>query len=235
MSNPNAVIVAGHAICTDVRDPRSEENWILLPFQRGEVPCYIEHIQAAVRTAAADPRSLLVFAGGYSRLEAGPRSEAQSYYWIADHFGWFGYPEVRNRAITEEFSRDSYENLLYSICRVREYSGAFPSHVTFVSWEFKRARFDLHRQTMLWPADRFTYLGPNNPPDLQQAIAAETRNRAAYVDDPYSASPSFRAKRDSRNPFRRNAGYSLCIPELAALEAHSGPEWFPGPLPWRED
>lgn len=232
MPIPNAVIVAGHAICTNPARPLEELNWILLPFQRSEVSCYIGHIEAGVRAAAADAQALLVFTGGYSRPGAGPRSEAQSYYWIADHFGWFGHPEVRERAITEEFARDSYENLLYSICRIKEYTAAYPGHVTFVSWEFKRERFDLHRKAMLWPADRFTYIGANNPPDLQQAIEAETRNRNAYVVDPYSASPEFRAKRDARNPYRRTAGYWAHCPEVVPLTEHSGPELYTGQLPW---
>ena len=234
MSTPNAVIVAGHAICTSPTHPLAEANWILLPFQRNEVPCYIGHIEAGVRAAAADPDALLVFTGGYSRAEAGPRGEAQSYYWIADHFGWFGHPEVRARAITEEFARDSYENLLYSICRVREFTGHYPQQVSFVSWEFKRERFDLHRRTIGWPQSRFTYIGANNPPDLAQAIEAETRNRNAYLADPYSNSPAFRAKRDARNPFRRTPGYLAVCPELTALIAHTGPAFYEGTLPWSE-
>ncbi|MBM3788505.1 MAG: hypothetical protein FJW30_29570 [Acidobacteria bacterium] len=231
----NLVVVAGHAICKEPRDPLNESNWVLLDFQKNEVHCYVEHVEAGVRTAAADPSALLVFSGGYSRAEAGPRSEAQSYYWIADHYGWYGAPEVRNRAITEEFSRDSYENLLCSICRFREYAGSFPEHVTFVSWELKRARFDLHRRTMCWPAARFTYLGPNNPPGYERALSAETRNRAAYERDPYSASPEFRAKRDSRNPFRRTAGYLEVCPALRGLIEHEGPDLYAGPLPWERE
>lgn len=231
----NAIIVAGHAICANPADPWAESNWTLLPFQRGEVPCYIGHIEAGVRAAAADPDSLLLFSGGYSRAEAGPRSEAASYFWVADHLGWFGHPEVRARALTEEFARDSFENLLYSICRVKEYTGHYPAHVTCVSWRFKSDRFHLHRESIRWPAARFTYNGVNDPPDLPQAIDAETRNRAAYVADPYSSSPAFRAKRDARNPFRRTPGYLQHCPELAPLFAHSGPDFYSGPLPWKEE
>ena len=234
MNRPNAVIVAGHAICAEPNDPWLESNWILLPFQRNEVPCYIGHIEAGVRAAAADPAALLVLTGGYTRAEAGPRGEGQSYFWIADHLNWFGYPEVRARAITEEFSRDSYENLLYSLCRVHEFTGTYPGHVTFVSWRFKAERFDLHRRSIHWPASRFSYIGANNPPDLHQAIEAETRNRAAYVADPYSSSPAFRAKRDARNPFRRTPGYLQSCPELAGLLAHEGPGLYTGSLPWKE-
>ncbi|MBI2689954.1 MAG: hypothetical protein HYX27_26925 [Acidobacteria bacterium] len=229
----NIVAVAGHAICSDCRNPFDESNWILLPFQRGEVECYIGHIAAGVRAVAVDPAALLIFTGGCSREAAGPRSEAQSYYWIADRLGWFGHPEVRQRTITEEFARDSHENLLYSVCRAREYGGSYPEHVTFVSWEFKRQRFHLHREAIRWPADRFTYLGANDPPALAQAVVAEERNRMAYVADPYSALAAFRAKREARNPFRRTAGYVLSCPELAGLLAHEGPELYSGTLPWR--
>jgi hypothetical protein len=231
MSSRSVVIVAGHAICTVPSEPRNESHWILLPFQRNEVDCYIGHIEAGVRAAARED-ALLVFAGGYSRKEAGPRSEAQSYYWIADHLGWFGFPEVRDRAMTEEFSRDSFENLLYSICRTREFTGHYPGRVSMVSWEFKRNRFDLHRHSIRWPQDRYTFLGPNNPPDVEQAIEAENRNRAAYERDPYSSSPAFRAKREARNPFRRTPGYLEHCPELRPLLAHEGPALYDGPLPW---
>jgi len=233
MNQRNVIVVAGHAICQEVNDLWNEKSWILLPFQSGEVASYVEHIRAGVLAAAADPEALLIFSGGCSRPEAGPWSEAQSYYWIADHLGWFGQPEVRDRAITEEFARDSYENLLYSICRTKEYAGSYPQHITFVSWAFKRERFDLHRQSILWPPSCFTYLGPNNPPGIDQAIEAETRNRADYVVDPYSSSPAFRAKRESRNPLRRIPGYAQSCPELAQLMAHNGPEWYSGDVPWR--
>lgn len=228
----NLVIVAGHAICTHPVDPWTESNWVLLPFQRGEVACYVGHMEAGVRATAADPESLLIFTGGYTRAEAGPRGEAQSYYWVSHHLDWFGCPEVAARAITEEFARNSYENLLYSVCRFREYTGAYPAHVTFVSWEFKRERFHLHRKTIRWPESRFTYIGANNPPALDQAVEAEARNRAAYEADPYSATPAFRAKRDARNPFRRTPGYATHCPELAGLLAYEGPELYTGPLPW---
>jgi len=233
MPLPNAIVVAGHAICTRPDDPRRTENWILLPFQKDEIDCYIAHIEAGVRAAAADPEALLIFAGGCSRAEAGPRSEAQSYYLIAETLGWFGHPEVQHRAITEEFSRDSYENLLYSLCRCREFTGDYPGHLTLVSWQFKQERFDLHRECIGWPASRYDYCGPNNPPDVAQAIEAETRNRQAYVSDPYSRTPAFRAKRDSRNPFRRQHGYLASNSELAELFSHEGPELYAGALPWR--
>jgi hypothetical protein len=228
----NAIIVAGHAVLLDPSDPLADENWFLLPFQKGEPAKYIEHTRAGVELAASDESALLVFSGGQTRREAGPRSEAQSYYWIADHYAWFGTPEVRTRATTEEFARDSFENLLFGICRFKELASRYPDYVTFVSWIFKQERFELHRTGIRWPAKRYRYFGVNNPDALDQALAAEQATREGYSADPYSGQPEFDSKRRSRNPFLRQHGYATSCPEVAPLFAHRGPELFAGPLPW---
>ena len=101
-----------------------------------------------------------------------------------------------------------------------------------MSWAFKERRFGLHREAIRWPADRFRYVGPNNPRDLAQALASERNAIEAYTRDPYSSGERFRAKRRDRNPFRRQNGYAVSCPELAALLGHEGPELFHGPLPW---
>jgi hypothetical protein len=186
-----------------------------------------------VEAAAADPDSLLIFSGGPTRRDAGPRSEAESYYRIATRYAWFGRAAVAGRALLEDFSRDSFENLLFGICRFREFTGRYPDRVTMVSWAFKERRFGLHREAIGYPAERFGYLGPNNPRDLDQALASEERAVEAYRRDPYSSGESFRAKRAERNPYRRQNGYAISCPEMAGLLAHQGPESYDGPLPWQ--
>lgn len=55
---------------------------------------------------------------------------------------------------------DSYQNLLFSIARFREYTGHFPHKITIVGYDFKRQRFtDLHRQALRWPSHKFNYVG----------------------------------------------------------------------------
>ena len=228
----NCVIVAGHAVLVRLKNLTADSSWALLDFQRGEPPFYIEHVRTGVALAAEDPESLLILSGGPTRLEAGPRSEAATYQHIAGHYSWFGTPEVARRTILEEFARDSFENLLFGICRLKEYTGEYPQRVSFVSWAFKERRFGLHREAIRWPADRFRYVGPNNPRDLAQALASERNAIEAYTRDPYSSGERFRAKRRDRNPFRRQNGYAVSCPELAALLGHEGPELFHGPLPW---
>ncbi|MBZ2179634.1 MAG: hypothetical protein K7J47_18225 [Acidobacteria bacterium] len=229
----NTIIVAGHAICKRPGEAEREESWILQDFQRGEVVRYLEHIRVGVELAAGDPAALLVFAGGYSRAGAGPRSEGAGYYWVADHYEWWGHGEVAERAVTEEFSRDSFENLLFGICRTREYTGEWPERVVMVSWGFKRERFELHREAIGWPEERWGYVGPNDPPELAQALAAEERTAAGYRVDPYSAGAEYRRKREVRNPYRRHHGYGASCPEVGELLGWEGPGLYAGGLPWR--
>lgn len=228
----NAILIAGHAVLRNTADVFADSSWFLLDFQKGEAGCYVEHVRRGVELASLDPDSLLIFTGGQSRLDAGPQSEAGGYWRVAERLGWFSHSEVRPRAITEEFSRDSFENLLLGICRFKEYAGRYPRHITFVSWEFKRERVDQHRAAIGWPGSRFAYDGPNNPPELPQALDSEARARAAYAADPYSSGPLFRSKRDQRNPFRRSHGYLATSPGLEPLFRHQGPDLFAAPLPW---
>lgn len=221
----NLILVAGHAIVRDFSNLESDASWFLLDFQKGEPPKYLGHIETAVQLAAADPSALLIFSGGHTRLEAGPRSEALSYWLAAEHLNWFGHPELRLRAHLEDFARDSFENLLFGICRFRELTGSPPAHVTMVSWEFKRQRFeDLHREAIGWPKSNFRYVGANNPEDLDQALRSEASARQKYLADPYSTGDEFRRKKDSRNPFRRRHGYARTCPDL-----------FTPDRPWFED
>jgi hypothetical protein len=218
----NAIIVAGHAILRDLATVEQDEGWYLLDFQRGEPTRYIEHIRCAVDAAAEDPEAMLIFSGGPTRAEAGPRTEALSYWLVAEHYNWFGHPSVRARAYLEDFARDSFENLLFGICRFQEAVGCRPQHVSVVSWEFKRERFaELHREAIGWPRDQFSYIGANDPEAIDQALRAEAAARGKYRADPYSLGPEFSAKKQQRNPFRRQHGY-----------ATSCPEWFGPDKPW---
>jgi hypothetical protein len=202
------VLVAGHAVLTgtDVHSLLDKRNWYLQSYQVGQLDTFVEHMRAGVRLARQDPQALLVFSGGETRSQAGPRSEAQGYWIAANHARWFAdddktavgsstspiltsssstsaattgaaaatadtmeepVDEVSLRATTEEFSRDSFENLLFSLCRFREVTGAYPAKVTVVGFSFKAPRFrDLHRAAVRFPIDRYEYIGID-PPMMQ--------------------------------------------------------------------
>jgi len=233
-SQVHLIVVAGHAVYAGGGEPHPDDDahWRLQPFQRGEPRFYLEHVRAGVELAAHTPGSLLVFSGGQSRREAGPRSEAEGYRRLADRFGWWSQREVALRTATEEFARDSFENLLFGICRFREHAGRYPETVSVVSWGFKAARFDQHRETLRWPATRFTFAGVNQPIDLAAAQAGELDAIEAFRRDPYGTGGDLAAKRAQRNPFDRQPPYEETCPELAGLLRHRGPDPFEGRLPW---
>lgn len=83
----------------------------------GEAQSFLDHIELGIKAAAADPTALLLFSGGQTRRAAGPRSEGLSYWVVAEAADWYGRTEVRNRTFTEEHARDSFENLLFGLCR----------------------------------------------------------------------------------------------------------------------
>jgi len=229
------VLVACHSVYTglDFTHPEDASSWLLLDYQKvpGQTHSFLKHIELGVAHAATDPRAMLLFSGGKTRRDAGPRAEAMGYWLVAEANGWFNHPLVRERAFTEEHARDSFENLLFGLCRYYELTGGYPESIVVVGYEFKRDRFiDLHREAIRWPAQRFEYIG--TPALTEDAALGESRTVAAFDKDPYACSGELAAKRASRDPFA-DGGYSgeRC-PELAELLQHCGPEVFSAPLPW---
>ncbi|CAB4443121.1 unnamed protein product, partial [Rhizophagus irregularis] len=66
-------------------DEENEENWILEDYQKGngQVKAFINHVKKGIELVKENDESLLIFSGGQTRPSAGPRSEAQSYYILA--------------------------------------------------------------------------------------------------------------------------------------------------------
>ena len=213
-------------------DPLADDSWFLRDYQRGEPRFYLAHIRRGVELTGADPAALLIFSGAQSMPAAGPRSESTGYWTLAERHEWWG-TDVRTRAITEEFSRDSMENVLFSICRFHEFTAAWPARITVAGWGFKVRRFtELHRAAVRFPAARFHYVGVNDPEDLAAAAHQEDATCGAFAADPYGCAGSLAAKRELRNYFRNQHGFSISCPELRGLLAHRGPEIYRGPLPW---
>ena len=240
----NLILVAGHAIyiAENYDKPEDDAGWCLQPFQKGEPPFYLAHIERGVVLAGADAKSLLIFSGGQTRAKAGRRSEAEGYFRLAEHFNWWQKPEVKRRATTEGFARDSFENLLFSICRFRQCTGRYPQTITLVSWAFKARRFDLHRQAICFPRSRFRFVGVNNPVDLVAAERGEQKAIEEFSLDPYGVQESpaqadkkifLGDKRKARNPFNLHHRYAASCPEIAELLHYREVQTYAGKLPWR--
>jgi len=258
------VVVAGHSVLVSgaVENAAFDESvWWLLDYQknRGLPQAIVSHIQAGIRIALHDEASLLVFSGGETRAQTGPETEGGSYFRVADALDlWDGRdvfltenngadqantPQsstVRARAVTEEYATDSFENLLFSICRFREVTGSYPKKISFVSFSFKRERFEtLHAGALRWPLDHFNYVGVDPPSstgfNLQESSAGEKSNSLLpFQTDPYGCHTEIlQRKRRERNPFARRAPYELTCPEMKELLHWCGPKLIPMMnVPW---
>lgn len=150
----------------------------------------------------------------------------------------------RLRVTTENFALDSFENLLFSIARFYEYTGAYPLKITVVGYEFKRKRFlELHAPALRWPTSRFlpggtrqfNYVGIDD-----ESMTAMPHDNAydLFERDMYGCYGALLKKRRRRNASRRLDPYRSTAPQLAGLL-----DWcptyesrlqglYPGWLPW---
>jgi hypothetical protein len=239
----HSVTISGHLQDADV----DETDWFLLPYQKGKgLPqTIIAHVREGIRQAAMDPRSILIFSGGETRASTGPVNEGTSYFRVADAMdlwkdGIASDKNVRARTITEEFATDSFQNLLFSICRFREITGSYPEKITTISFSFKQRRFEsMHSKSLLWPSERFHYVGID--PDastgfsIEEATKGESENAAKpFFSDPYGCHTEvLLEKRRMRNPFHRTPPYELSCPEIKELLHWCGPDIISGDkVPW---
>ena len=235
------ILVAGHSVMrmNRMRDAHyDEKSWYLLPYQTGQdFPRIIaSHIRKGVDMARQDLSSLLVFSGGQTRKDVGPVSEAASYYYLADQNGWLN--NIKDRVYLEEYARDSYENLLFSICRYREVTGNYPSRVIVIGFDFKSKRFtDLHRKAIRFPLRSFSYVGikpEGNSFDHSRAVKGEEIVVDSFNNDMYGCgSKELLKKKEGRNPFVRFHPYFTSCPEIVDLLRWCGPDVYDGKyLPW---
>lgn len=131
---------------------------------------------------------------------------------------------VRARTITEEYATDSYENLLFSICRFYEITKQYPTKITMISYTFKEYRFrNLHINAIQYPISQFYYIGID--PDASTGFDLVTATAGEYLNsiqpfelDPYGChSTTLQKKRIDRNPFFRTPPYIISCPEMKYL------------------
>lgn len=232
------VLVACHSVYTglDYAHPDAGSSWFLLDYQKGlpgQAHSFVQHIQLGIEMAASDPEAALIFSGGKTRKDAGPRAEGLGYWMVADAAQWYGYQEVRERAYTEEHARDSYENLLFGICRFYELTGSMPVHITVIGYDFKEPRFaEIHRAAVRFPETRFGYVG-TPALDPEAARNGEAITLVQWRQDLYGCSLALTEKRKDRDPFNWGGMPGDRCPPLAPLLEYCGPDLFPDEhLPW---
>ena len=167
------VLAPCHAVCVKPALARTDGGWA--GGFRNESIKYWEHAEAAARQAGEEPSAVLVPSGGATRVKAGNLAEGESLKNLIEYESYFGHADLRDRTLPEVYARDSFENLLFALCRFRAAEGVYPDAITVMGWAFKQERFELHRQAIWWKRE-FRYIGVNNPEGgkpLETALAGE--------------------------------------------------------------
>jgi hypothetical protein len=253
----HSVTISGHL--QDADHDESDWYLLDYQKHHGLPEAIVKHIEAGIGHAGKDSEALLIFSGGQTRATIGPESEGSSYYRVADVMNIWSQPiarrgkqyfrgssdtnnhsenqdmmddptrTVRARTITEEYATDSFQNLLFSICRFYEITGKYPTEITMISYTFKQHRFEsLHVPALRWPLEKFHYIGVDPPRksgfDLTESTKGEIENAAKlFVTDPYGCySDTLQEKRQQRNPFLRTPPYDITCPDMVELMHYCG-------------
>lgn len=222
--------------CHSIWTPQDEQSigetrkeWSLVSFQIEGYDhlCFKNHIEKSIEIL--DDKSQLIISGGQTKFENGPISESQSYYQLAMRL----YPELRNNKniniTTEEFARDSFENVIFLISRFYEIYEYYPTRISIVGFEFKRERFLNHHfvQGLQWKnISDINYIGNSPTPiDLNEekkeeyfkdlSISEDKFAVQLFKNDWFGSRGKLLAKKSDRNPFKRFHGYEISNPEIA--------------------
>ncbi|KAK6454044.1 uncharacterized protein RJT20DRAFT_65379 [Scheffersomyces xylosifermentans] len=236
MGVPKLVILPCHAIWKGGASlGQNREEWHLVNFQIEGYDhlAFRDHIERSLNYLNGDPETFLVISGGQTKIESGPVSESLSYYQLAEKLVLEDAKHrdkhhLLSRITTEEFSRDSFENVLFSICRYYEVHGSYPAEIVVIGFEFKRERFlKYHLEKALrFPTSRVAYIGnapdPKDLAELERKAYFEDLEKSEYnfavkffKDDWYGVRNPLAKKKSGRNPFNRYHGYGISNPELA--------------------
>lgn len=210
----------------------SRDEWELVDFQIEGYDhyCFIDHIHTSFNILRQNQNAHLIISGGQTKIKAGPLSEAQSYYNLSQRLV-DDAKELSLRVHVEEFARDSFENVIFLLCKFYEVHKQYPSHLTIVGFEFKRGRFlENHlKQALNWKLpENITYIGnAPNPKDLlekeqeayfQDLYASEKRFAVdLFEQDWYGCKGKLLLKKQSRNPFGQKHNYHESNPYLSAF------------------
>ncbi len=232
------VMVAGHTVHQDfdyVSKPTDPSSWFLFDYQKKQLPLFLDHAKIGVEIAGRDDSSLVLFSGASHHVGAGPQTEGMSYWYYADSQGWWGYEEAKLRIHSEEFARDSFENLLFSVCRFKQMVGSYPSKITVVGFKFKENRFStLHREAIGFPKSRFYYVSGKGEHATETEIRGELENAVSHFkDDPFGCGQYLAKKKAARNTQRKFAPYPKGCEEIAVLFSYCSKYNYDGnDLPW---
>lgn len=220
------VIVAGHAIFShsDYKQCTNENHWRLQQFQKTEhhLSAFLSQIALGLSLIQSNPRSILIFSGGCTRTDVGSFSEAQTYWKVAqncDYEGFHGFAQVQKRVFTEDYAMDSFQNVLFSICRFHEITGNYPRNITIISWSYKQHRFEyLHRKALYLNDRMFKFIGEDGNVNVSNhALKWERMAIESFTHDMYGCMHPLSTLRIKRNPYLKSLPYPKQCKDIQLL------------------
>lgn len=235
MTYTHLILVPCHSIWKGGEDlGRNPNEWYLSSYQveGKDHMSFIDHLLLAEESLIEDEKAILIISGGKTKAEAGPISEAESYQRLLKSI-WDRRPQMsegslEDRVHIEPYARDSFENVLFLICKFHDICNEYPKLVTICGFDFKKNRFvHLHLGKALgFNPLRVQYKG-NSPMPSHQGTEREAYfedialNEGIVYDlfskDLYGLSSSLVSKRNSRNPFRETHEYKSDNPAISFI------------------
>ena len=225
-SMTDLIIVSGHAVYShySYKECTDPSNWRLMQHQKAEnhLSAFLEHIATGIDLTYNNPSALLIFSGGSTRTEIKPFSEGSAYWKVAQNCNYSKFKHfesIQSRAFTEDYAMDSFQNILFSICRFYEITGNYPSSITAISWSYKKTRFEkLHRRALDYPKSQFTFLGIDGSVNISDnAWRYEKMAIELFKQDLFGCYAKLKETRIFRNPYFRSLPYPHQCPHLAPL------------------
>ncbi|ODV61377.1 uncharacterized protein ASCRUDRAFT_34395 [Ascoidea rubescens DSM 1968] len=235
------IILPCHAIYKGFGAGDSHVDWYMEDFQKqsNDNEVWLLQIERALDLLQASKGSILIISGGKTKKNIGPISEAFSYFnLIAQNNLLQNNENLINRILVEEYARDSFENLLFSIARFNEATNSYPSKITIIGYDFKKRRFlDNHVKALRFPIENVNYIGIDpslvhdaddnhdnersismNEKFVQELNQLEYENAVRlFEEDPFGCGEKLMRKKIKRNPYNSIHPYYISNPVLYPL------------------
>jgi len=213
------------------------------PLELDKVAVYFEQMMATAHLLRNGAYDRLIVSGGHTKPTIAPDlNEAESYWEIMRYL--FSKSET-NRVFLDCISRDSFENILFSMIKFYRYEGEFPGILDVMTWNFKKERLQIILDTLRIKGHAIGVGEIEGYPSKTSAqIADEIRH------DPLHRTRDFAEKRKERtiadfSPFDwicydeaglpPSAGIMKMLEVLEQMEKDNNPQLPPGfKFPWEK-
>jgi hypothetical protein len=165
----------------------NKNNWLMEPFQAesDDNISFLKHLELSLLELNENIKdSALVISGGFTKSEI-QKSESSSYLELAKSVGFLKNPyfRINTNILLEEYARDSYENVLYSICTFVKRFNKFPKKITIIGFGFKRERFLSSHLTTLGYYILPNLINANNNYNLPNTNHVKYIGAGPFIDD----------------------------------------------------